>query len=192
MQPVNVVINAVGYDVRKPFLDHTPEEIEALMATNLLGAIWTTRAFLPLLLRQQNGVIVHLGGFADGRLAFPFYTVDSATRAGVRGFVDALNREIEGANVTVSYFCPAPGDTDAERPYHPIWREMGMAISSPDAVAAALLRAVQRHDRIAIMGVGTRFFARLNSVSSSLADMLLMRGYRRILARHLGAPQKLQ
>jgi NADP-dependent 3-hydroxy acid dehydrogenase YdfG len=182
---VDVVINAAGYDVRAPFADHKPDEIRRLLDINLLGAIWVTRAFMPVMLTQQSGVLLHLGGFADGRLAFPYYTVDSASRAGLRGFVDAVNREHEGSGVTVTFFCPAPSDTEAERPYHPIWREMGMVIATPEQVAQAVILAVNRRQRVSIMGVSTRLFAWLNSLSSSLADALLMRRYRVILKRFL-------
>lgn len=182
---VDVVVNAAGYDVRLPFLDHQTDDIRRLLDVNLLGAIWVTRAFIPLMQQQHDGVILHLGGFADGRLVFPYYTVDSASRAGLRGFIDAINREYEGSGVTVSFFCPAPADTDAERPYHAIWREMGMTIATPEQVAQAVVKAIKQRQTVAIMGISTRLFAWLNSLSSRLADILLMRRYRDILKRFL-------
>lgn len=182
---VDVVVNAAGTDVRAAFEAHTPANVQQLLNTNLLGAIWITRAFLPWMVRQHSGIIVHLGGFGDGRLAFPYYTVDSATRAGLRGFVDAINREYEGSGVTVTFFCPAPADTQAERPYHPLWRSMGMSIAAPEQVARELLQAVDRRQPVYIMGFSTRLFAWVNSLSSALADWLLMRRYRLLLRRFL-------
>jgi NADP-dependent 3-hydroxy acid dehydrogenase YdfG len=182
---VDVVINAAGADERKPLLTHTRAEIQRLIDVNLLGAILVTRAFLPPMQARRNGVILHLGGFADGRLAFPYYTVDTATRAGLRGFVDAVNREIDGSGVTVTFFCPAPADTEAERPFHAIWREMGTSIVTPQAVAAAVFDAVRQRKRIAIMGWTVRAFAALNAVSPATADCLLLRRYKSILQRHL-------
>ncbi|MBW4438593.1 MAG: SDR family NAD(P)-dependent oxidoreductase [Pleurocapsa minor GSE-CHR-MK-17-07R] len=185
---VDVLVNAVGHDVRRALDAHTDADIEMLVQTNLVSAIWLTRAFLPMLLAQGDGVIVHLGGFADGRLMFPYYTVDAATRAGLRGFVDAVNREIEDSGVTVSYFSPAPADTDAERPYHPIWREMGTAIVPTEQVARAVVRAARRRERVHVMGAAARWFARLNSAAPGLADCLLMRRYGAVLKRHFGQP----
>ncbi len=182
---VDVVINAAGYDVRRAFLDHSTAEIEQLVSIDLLGAVWVTRAFLPQMLAQHSGVIAHLGGFADGRLAFPFYTVDSAARAGVRGFVDAVNREYDGSGVTLTYFCPAPADTEAERPYHALWRAMGTSIVPPEQVAHALVKAVADHKRVVVMGATTRLFAWINSLSSELADRLLMRRYRDLIRDYL-------
>jgi short-subunit dehydrogenase len=178
---VDVVVNATGYDVRRAFTDHTVDEVRQLIEVDLIGSIWITRAFLPQMLDQHDGVILHLGGFADGRLAFPYYSVDSAARAGLRGFVDALNREYEGSGVTLTYFCPAPADTEAERPYHELWRAMGTAIVPPEQVADAVVAAVEQCKRVVVMGTATRLFAWINNLSSTLADGLLMRRYRRLL-----------
>ncbi|MFN8531493.1 MAG: SDR family NAD(P)-dependent oxidoreductase [Anaerolineae bacterium] len=185
---VDVLINAVGADVRKPLLDHDPADLHRLIDVNLYGAIHVTRAFLPSMLEQGSGVIVHLGGFADGRLAFPYYSVDAASRAAVRTFLEAVQREIEGSGVTLSYFSPAPADTDAERPYHPIWREMGTPIVSPDVVAAALVKSVLRGQRVQI-AVRLPVFLRPSTPSLPVSQMRsLMRRYSAILKRHFGSP----
>lgn len=178
---IDVVVNATGYDVRRPFLDHTFQDVNQLLDVNLMGAIWITHAFLPIMLKQTSGVILHLGGFADGRLVLPYYTVDSAARAGLRGFVDAIHREIEGSGVTVSFFCPAPADTKAERPYHHLWRAMGTSIVTPDNVAQAVVEAVRRRKRVVVMGLSTRLLAWLNNLSPTLADKLAMRHFRHLL-----------
>lgn len=65
---VDVVINATGYDVRKAFEQHTAEDLRRTVDVNLLGAMNITHAFMR---DMADGVIAHLGGFADGRLAFP-------------------------------------------------------------------------------------------------------------------------
>jgi NAD(P)-dependent dehydrogenase (short-subunit alcohol dehydrogenase family) len=91
---IDAVINLSGVDTRKPLEAHTPEEIQRLLAVNLAGSVYLTQAFLPLLKAQQAGVILHVGGFADGRLAFPFYSIDAATRAALATFIESVNREL--------------------------------------------------------------------------------------------------
>lgn len=182
----DVVINATGYDVRKPFLRHTTEDMRNLLEINLLGAMQLTHAFLPGMLARRSGSIVHLGGFADGRLAFPYYSADAASRAGLRTFLESLNREIAGHGVTLTYFSPAPADTLAERPFHPIWREMGTPILPPQQIAAAVLDAIQRNESVRIMGIGARLLAAVNVISPALADHLAMRSMSRVLAKYFG------
>lgn len=185
-QRVDVVVNAAGYDVRKSFTAHTPDDFRRTVDINLLGALTLTQTFLPVL---ASGVIVHLGGFADGRLAFPFYSADVATRAGVRAFAEAVNRELALARrpVVVAYFSPSPADTAAERPFHTLWQRMGTPIVPPEQVAAELVDAVARRQPVRIMGGWlTRVFAALNTVAPALADAVLMNAYGKILQQHLG------
>lgn len=180
---IDVVVNAAGYDVRKPLAAHTSDDLRRTLDVNLLGAMELTRLFLPAM---DDGVILHLGGFADGRLAFPYYSADVASRAGLRSFVESANRELalEGRSARVAFFAPSPADTAAERPFHPLWRAMGTPIVAPERVAAAVVGAVARRRAVTVMGGPlTRAFAGLNAVAPGLADALLMRRYGELLRR---------
>jgi NADP-dependent 3-hydroxy acid dehydrogenase YdfG len=186
---VDVVVNLTGADVRKPFGAHSIEEIQRLIAVNLAGSIWLTRAFLPQMKLQQSGIILHVGGFADGRLAFPFFSVDAATSAGLSSFIESMNRELclEKSPVRLIYFSPSPADTEAERPFHGIWREMGIQVEPPSRVADELLRAVStQRERYLMGGMVTDIFARLNTAFPRVADFLVMNHYGAILQKHLG------
>lgn len=186
---VDVLINLSGFDVRKPLASHSIEEIQRLVAVNLAGSIHLTREFLPGMKSQNHGLILHVGGFADGRLAFPFYSVDAATRAGLSAFIESMNRELhlEKSPIRLVYFSPSPADTETERPFHGIWREMGLQMESPARVADELLSAVAtRRERYLMGGLITDIFARLNAAFPRLADFLIMNQYGAILQKHLG------
>jgi len=185
---VDLVINAAGVDVRKPFDQHSLSDFRRTLDVNLMGAILLTHTFLPRMREQNSGMIVHVGGFADGRLAFPYYSVNVASRAGLFSFAESLNRELrmEGSHVVISYFSPSVADTKAEQPFHPIWREMGLTITPKEKVSAALLDMIAKRKQVHIMGgVSTALFAKLNSVWPQLADTLLLNRYARILKRFL-------
>ena len=114
-----------------------------------------------------------------------------ASRAGLRAFAEAANRELAlaGRTAVVSFFAPSPADTEAERPFHPLWRSLGTAIVSPDKVAGELVKAVDRREKVHIMGGWTtRFFAALNAVSPRLADALVMKRYGATMGRFFGRP----
>ena len=72
----DIIINAIGVDVRKSIQDQDEAEIISQLDTNLKTPIYITKAFLPYFLKQNKGEIVHFSGFLDGRLAFPYYTLD--------------------------------------------------------------------------------------------------------------------
>lgn len=185
---LDIVINATGFDVRKSLTSHSEGEINQTMAINLIGAILVSKHFLPLLKNQEGATIVHSGGFADGRLAFPYYSVDVASRAGLFSFIESTNRELkqEKKKGHLTYFCPNAADTPSERPYHPVWREMGIAISSTEQVSKVLLKGIKSHKRVILMGQATKFLATLNLLSPSIADHLLLKRYGRILKKYFG------
>lgn len=186
-QGVDIVVNATGHDVRKTLENHNLEDIENTIETNLKGTILLTQAFSRVMKDERGSTILHIGGFADGRMAFPYYSVDVATRAGVYSFVEAMNREleVEGKLARLSYFCPSPADTEAERPYHELWQSMGIQIASAEKVAEDLIKHLERQRATGIMGgLSTLVFAKLNSVIPKLADILLMKKYSAMLKNY--------
>jgi short-subunit dehydrogenase len=185
---MDILVNAAGCDVRKALIDHDLDEVKRVLDVNLLGSVLVTKIALPYLNPAVDTAIVHIGGFADGRLAFPYYSVDVASRAGLFSFIESLNRELalEKSKIKVTYFCPSPADTGAERPFHPLWKKMGIAVVSPDVVAQALLKTIGAAKNVGIMGgFSTVFFAKLNSVFPVLADVIIMKSYGKMLREFL-------
>lgn len=185
---VDLIINVAGYDVRKSLDDHSYDEITKLIEINLSGAILITKALLRNLKDEKGSTILHIGGFADGRMAFPYYSVDVATRAGIYSFIESINRELktEGKKTRVTYFCPSPAETEAERPYHNLWRKMGIKIEPVEKVAEELIKTYEKKKNIGIMGgFITNVFAKINSVMPKLADRITMKKYGKMLKEYL-------
>lgn len=187
---LDAVIVAAGVDVRKSLLAHDDADVEVQLAINLQAPILLTRAFAPRL--RAGGVIAHLGGFGDGRLALPYYSADVASRAGLAAFCESANREfaLEGLDVTVAYLCPAPADTLAERPFAGLWTDMGTPPVAPAAVADFVLRAVLARKQAAVMGCSTWWITKANGLSASIADRLALRRVGRSLQRVFGDPSR--
>jgi NADP-dependent 3-hydroxy acid dehydrogenase YdfG len=189
---IDIVINASGFDVRKPLINHTQADIERTLAVNLYGTILITQLFLQLHTDQYDAVIMHLGGFADGRLAFPFYSVNVASRSAIYAFVESVNREMHvlERRLAIKYFGPTSANTLAEQPFHSIWRQMGMTIAEPETIAQQVVYALFQPQSIYTMGLGARLLTTLNAISPRLANFLIMNRYSKILASHLNLPKK--
>lgn len=186
---IDYVINAIGYDVRKELSEHSNEEIQKSIDINLTAAIYLTKYFLPILKDQKGSTIVHMGGFVDGALAFPFYSADVASRAGMFSFCESMNRELKQLQEQchVTYFCPNPASTKAEEPYHPIWKEMKTRIDSVEKVAMVLKKTIIKQKKVSIMGGHLQSgFSNLNHISTKLSNLLLMNNYTKILHKYLG------
>ncbi len=131
------------------------------------------RAFLSRL--RPGGTIVFFGGFADGTLALPYSSVDVAARAGLAGFCASINNElaVEGRSVRLCYVCPAPADTDAERPFRELWQSMGTTMVSPVHVADFVLGSLLQQRTVAVMGRSTRALVSLRALAPSFIDWLI-------------------
>jgi short-subunit dehydrogenase len=141
---------------------------------------------------SDGGTIVVLGGFGDGRLGLPYYSVDVASRAGVSAFAQSMNREfaLEGRDLRVCYACPAPADTEAERPYASLWRKMGTPVVSPEKAADFVLAVALQRRAVAVMGWRNAFITRVNAVSPWLADVLGLKAAGLQLREAFGAPER--
>jgi short-subunit dehydrogenase len=178
---------AAGYDRRSPFEEHGDEDIERSVAVNFRSVVELCRFLSPRFSARGSGTLVYVGGFGDGSLAFPYYSLDCATRAATAAFLASLNREsTPGSDIRYLYFGPTAARTRAEEPYLPLWREMRLPIAEPEAVAKALVAAILKRRRSVAMGTSTRLGIAVNALSPELADALFMCGYRSVLARYFG------
>ncbi len=104
------LVNNAGFGVGKPFLEHTPDELDRVIAVNLTGLIQLTQALLPLLLRAPAPHIVNIasdiGRRPIGRLV-PYV----AAKHGVVGFSHALRLELRPHGVKVGVILPGRIDT---------------------------------------------------------------------------------
>lgn len=185
---LDAAVFVTGIDVRKPFADHTEDDVARLLRINLEGPMLATRQLIGRI--RDGGIIAHVGGFADGRLALPYYTVDVASRAGLAAFSEALNRELklEGRDIVISYLCPEPADTSAERPFLDLWRSMGSNITTPAAVARFIADALESRPRARIMGWTSWVIAKINALAPTAADAIALGRIGRRLREVFGSP----
>ncbi len=109
---IDILFNNAGFGRLNFLEDFSPErDIETLIDVNLIGLIQVTRAVLPHMLAQKSGHIINMSSMA-GWIATPTYTVYAATKFGVRGFTDALRREVTPLGIHVSGVYPGPSITE--------------------------------------------------------------------------------
>lgn len=109
--PAQVLVNNAGGGVILPFLSHTPETLKTTIDRNLWTVLWCTRAFLPAMLAQRYGRIVHLG--ADSvRNGLPDHAAYNAAKGGVHGLTTGLAREFAPSGITVNTVAPCAVNSD--------------------------------------------------------------------------------
>jgi uncharacterized protein len=109
---IDILFNNAGFG-RLDWLEKLdpPRDIETQISVNLTGLIEVTHAVLPHMLARGSGHIINMASVA-GWLAAPTYSVYAATKFGVRGFNDALRREVRHRGIHVSGIYPGPAETE--------------------------------------------------------------------------------
>ena len=183
---IDAVVNLAGISPRKAIENYTSADVDALLAINVKGPIFVTQAFLPGLRKQAGGgVIVHLGGAMDGRVALPFMSAYAATRAALASYVQGANRELAGTDVVLSFFGPVPSNTESESPYFDMWRKLGVDLCEPDVVARAILTTIRKRRKAYVMGgLMLKMLTLVNAVSPSAADTIGLRRFGKLIKQH--------
>ncbi len=96
--PIGMVFNNAGVATSQSVAEASVEDDEWVLEINLQGVINGVRAFLPILLRQDSGVIVNTSS-VFGLLGMPMQSAYCASKFAVRGFTDSLRQELRGTGV---------------------------------------------------------------------------------------------
>jgi NADP-dependent 3-hydroxy acid dehydrogenase YdfG len=131
---IDVAFANAGSGGPRGFERHDPEEMRAMVLTNVLGAAYTIRATMPHL-RASRGQLVLTSSVA-GRRALPG-SLYSATKFAVTAMGEAARLDLNGSGCRVTLIEPGMVDT----PFF----EKGVALEQPlqaDDVARAVLFAI--------------------------------------------------
>jgi len=108
---IDVVINNAGYGAIGPLEAATEEQIRLQMDTNFMGSVRVIKAFIPLLKKQKNGVIINLSSIA-GRLGMPLYSIYHASKFAIEGLTESLYYELRPFGIRVRLVEPGPIKTE--------------------------------------------------------------------------------
>lgn len=167
----DLVVNNAGINDFVMFDAQSDAAVERMLETNLLAPMLLTRVLLPVLRARKAARIVNVGSIF-GYLAYPGCAAYSASKFGLRGFSEALRRELADTGIKVQYFAPratrTPLNSDAMCQLN---AELKVAMDAPEAVARAFLALLDRPSRAeSRVGFPEKLFARINQVLPGLVD----------------------
>jgi NADP-dependent 3-hydroxy acid dehydrogenase YdfG len=155
--PLGMVFNNAGVSTSQTVADGSIEDDEWVFDINYGGVINGTRAFLPILQRQNSGVIVNVSS-VFGLVGIPGQSAYCASKFAVRGFTDSLRQEllIAGSGVRTCVVHPGGVKTNVARNAryhsHPLGRDLtreqavqefdSIAFTSPERAAEIIHRGV--------------------------------------------------
>ena len=107
---VDVLINNAGINHFGLFEAESEQQTRSMLEVNTLAPILLTKALIPQLAKRDS-IIVNVGsGF--GSIGFAGYCTYSASKFALRGFTEALRREMADSSVCVMYLGPRATITD--------------------------------------------------------------------------------
>ncbi len=103
---IDVLINNAGIAAAGVTEAFTDEQTSAIFDVNVIGTHRVTRATLPTLRRQKEGLIINIGSVL-GRVTFPFFGIYGASKFAVEALTDSMRYEVSQLGIDVSLVQPS-------------------------------------------------------------------------------------
>lgn len=167
---VNLLINAAGVNHFAMLEQLEDSDINALLAVNISAPMCLTKLLLPLLKQADSAMVVNVGS-TYGSIGYPGYASYCASKFALRGFSEALRRELADTRVSVLYVAPRATRTSMNSAAAQALNDALKAnVDDPQTVASAVIHAIAGNRRDLYLGWPERFFVRLNNLLPHLVD----------------------
>lgn len=175
---LDIVINNAGIMDFTLYERQSPERIAQVINVNVTAPMLLVRAALPHLLAQNSGRIVNIGS-TFGSIGFAHFATYCASKFAMRGFSEALRRELVDSQVGVSYVSPRAAKTPLnDEVTTQMLIETRTNMDEPDYVAEQIVLAIEQEAKEYFIGQPESFFARLNGMFPRLVDSGLLKNTR--------------
>jgi short-subunit dehydrogenase len=172
---INVLINNAGVNHFHMFEDQPAEQIDLAIAVNVLAPIHLCRALLAHLKRQPEASILNIGS-VFGAIGYPGYALYSASKFALRGFTEALRRELADTPVRIRYLAPRATRTGINSSaVERMNGELGVAMDEPGTVALAACDLLEGGPAEVVVGWPEKLFVRINGALPGTVDRVLRR-----------------
>jgi uncharacterized protein len=172
-RPIDLLVNNAGFGNNGPFVEHDRDAVDREIRLNVVALTRLAHAAIGPMTARRSGGVVNVASIA-GFQPTAGTAVYGATKAFVLSFSEALHEELRGSGVKVLVLCPGYTKTEfqARNGYEP--RNLpSFAWETPEAVAEAALRALQRGQAVCVPGT-------LNKALVSTAHLLPRTAVRRV------------
>jgi short-subunit dehydrogenase len=179
---VNILVNNAGAAYFGATQDMTVEQWDRIISLNLMAPIQLIRDLLPTLLAQDEAHVVNVCSIF-GLVPLRKGAAYQVSKFGLVGLSAALRAEY-GRDIGVTALCPgfvrtplletfATGAPGQRRHAIPAW-----LCASPEAVAAAALRAIRRNKGLVVITPAARLLWWMARFAPGLLDWVTRQGWR--------------
>lgn len=178
---IDFLFNNAGSDCFKEIENHTPEDLQRMISTNVFGVINGIQAVLPIMKQQGSGHIINTGSIGS-LVPIAFMSGYCATKHSIAAFTQILRLELLNSGVNVTLLCPGAVETPMLKSGNfdtingnqltletmdKMWR--GVRPICPDEFAEIALKKLPRRPAVLIIPWWWRIFWWIHRLSPSLS-----------------------
>ncbi len=174
---IDCVINNAGIGLYSKIEDVEINEFQKLFDTNVKGVFLVTREIIPYLKNQGKGTIVNISSLA-GYVGTPLMSIYASTKFAVRGFTDALRRELKPYRIKVIGVYPGPFESDFFK--HAIKKIKGSVVkrnrlmwATSEKVADEVIKGIKKGKKNVFIKMTWKMVAKLHDNLTFLYDLVL-------------------
>lgn len=172
---LDLFVNAAGVMDFQLYDRQSGEWVERMVTTNLLSPMLMSQGLIPLLRQRPESAMVHIGSIF-GSIGHPGFTAYCASKFGLRGFVEALQRELADTPIKVLYLAPRATRTDLNNSAVTALNDaLGNTTDTPEKVAEQLMIVLADPSHQSFMGWPEKLFVRLNGLFPGIVHNALVK-----------------
>jgi len=142
---IDILVNNAAIMITKLFSNLTDEEYNRHMSVNYYGAVYLTKAVIPIMETQGRGVIINVAS-VGGKLVVPGTTAYGASKAALYAFSEALYYEVKDKGIHVGVIVPGGVKTGI---FNPENSKLGgyyqsQCTTKPSRIASQIRKAIEK------------------------------------------------
>lgn len=176
---IDTFVNNAGISIYSKLMDTSIEEAKRLFDTNFWGVVNGCKVAVSLM-RDSGGVIMNIGSVLSN-VALPIQGLYSASKHAVKGYTDALRRELMAEKTPIQVTLILPSAIDTPYPEHAA-SHIGEPMHTPpvyaaDVVAQAILKCATKPTRELGVGSSSFLFPIMDRFFPRIQDFIMSKGY---------------